>query len=77
MGLGAVLGGVVRRGNYKLIHFYDDDSVELYDLIGDQGEKKNLVETKPELAAELKAELAQWLKESGAKMPFVPAKESE
>ena len=71
------LGGVVRRGNYKLIHFYDDDSVELYDLIGDQGEKKNLVETKPELAAELKAELAQWLKESGAKMPFVPAKESE
>ena len=70
------LGGVVRRGNYKLIHFYDDDSIELYDVVADQGEKKNLTKSKPKLAAELKAELMQWLKESGAKMPFVPAKKS-
>jgi arylsulfatase A-like enzyme len=67
---------VVRRGNYKLIHFYDDDSIELYDVVADQGEKKNLTKLKPKLAAELKAELMQWLKESGAKMPFVPAKKS-
>jgi arylsulfatase A-like enzyme len=68
------LGGVVRSGNYKLIHFYDDDSIELYDVVADQGETKNLAGSKPELAAELKAGLAQWLKESGAKMPFVPSK---
>ena len=70
------LGGVVRRGNYKLIHFYDDDSIELYDVVADQGEKKNLTKSKPKLSAELKTELAQWLKESGAKMPFVPEKDS-
>ena len=68
------LGGAVRRGNYKLIHFYDDDSIELYDVVEDQGEKKNLADSKPELAVELRSDLAQWLKDSGAKMPFVPSK---
>ena len=66
----------MRRGNYKLIHFYDDDSIELYDVVADQGEKKNLTKSKPKLSAELKTELAQWLKESSAKMPFVPEKDS-
>jgi arylsulfatase A-like enzyme len=70
------LGGVVRCGNYKLIHFYDDDSIELYDVVADQGEKKNLARTKVKLAANLKNELAKWLKKSGAKMPFVPEKKS-
>ncbi|HAN83247.1 MAG TPA: N-acetylgalactosamine-6-sulfatase, partial [Verrucomicrobiales bacterium] len=68
--------GVVRRGNYKLIHFYDDNSIELYDVVADQGENKNLAGTKLKLAADLKNELAKWLKESGAKMPFVPKTKS-
>ena len=34
------LGGAVRDGKYKLIEWYDDGSVELYDLEDDIGEKK-------------------------------------
>jgi arylsulfatase A len=65
------LGGAIRKGDYKLIHFYDDDSVELYDVVADQGEKNNLAPSKPKLAQEMREELGRWLKESGAKMPYV------
>jgi hypothetical protein len=33
---------------------------ELYDLASDQGETKNLVETKPDVAAELEKQLRSW-----------------
>ncbi|MEJ6642663.1 MAG: sulfatase [Akkermansiaceae bacterium] len=64
------LGGAIRKGKYKLIRFYDDDSVELYDLEADPGEKKDLAGANPEKARELRAELNRWLQESGAKMPM-------
>ncbi|MEM7384627.1 MAG: sulfatase [Verrucomicrobiota bacterium] len=67
------LGGAIRKGSYKLIQFYDNDSVELYDVITDRGEKKNLAESRPDLTAALRSELGQWLKASGAKMPYLPA----
>ena len=66
------LAGAVVKGKHKLIRFYDDDSIELYDLKEDIGEKNNLAKSKPELAKEMRAELDQWLKESGAKMPYQP-----
>ena len=67
------LGGAIRKGSHKLIQFYDDDSVELYDVVTDPGEKKNLAESQPELTAALRSQLRQWLKASGAKMPFAPS----
>ncbi|MGY8770654.1 MAG: sulfatase [Pirellulales bacterium] len=63
------LGGAIRRGNYKLIKFYDDNSIELYDLSNDIGEKKNLANNKPKVAKRLQQQLEQWLLDNNAKMP--------
>ncbi len=64
------LAGAIRKGDFKLIQFYDDDSVELYNLKSDLGEKTDLAAAQSEKAKTLKEELGQWLKESGAKMPI-------
>lgn len=63
------LGGAIRMGDYKLIEFYDDNSVELYNLVDDLSETRDLAAEMPDKAAEMKAMLDQWLTSSGAKMP--------
>jgi arylsulfatase A-like enzyme len=63
------LGGAIRKGDYKLINFYDDDSVELFDVVNDLSEEHDLSEELPEKAAEMKADLKAWLESSGAMMP--------
>ena len=63
------LGSALREGPYKLIQFYDDDSLELYDLRSDIGEQHNLAATSPEIAARLADKLHRWLRESDAKLP--------
>jgi arylsulfatase A-like enzyme len=64
------LGSAVRQGDYKLIKWYDDGSVELYNLVNDLGEQKNLAEQKPKLARYLEMKLDNWLKENDAKYPI-------
>ena len=59
----------VRDGDWKLIEFYEDDRLELYNLKADLGEKNNLAKSNAAKATELKAKLDQWRKEVGAKMP--------
>ena len=66
---GAFPGAAVRLGDYKLIEFFEDNHAELYNLRRDLGEKKNLAEAKPEKAAELRALLHAWQKETGARFP--------
>ncbi len=51
------MGGVVRRGNYKLIHFYDDDSIELYDVVSDQGEKKESNQVEAEVSGRVESRI--------------------
>ena len=63
------LGSAIRMGDYKLIEFFDDNSVELYNLKKDIGEKHDLARGKPELAATMRKRLHDWRKENGAKMP--------
>ena len=63
------LGGAIRQGDDKLILWYDDDSVELYDLGEDIGETTDLSRTLPDKAKTLKARLKSWLESSGARMP--------
>ncbi len=63
------LGGAIREGDYKLIEYYDDGSVELYNLKQDIGERIDLSGKKPHVAQSMKTKLDQWLRESGAKMP--------
>ena len=62
-------GGAVRAGRYKLIEFYEDDHVELYDLGKDIGETTDLAEKMPEKAAELRGMLHEWRKSVDARMP--------
>jgi len=66
---GGFPGGAVRRGDYKLIANYTDDSIELYNLKDDIGEKNDLAEKMPKKAAKLKAMLEKWRKDVDAKMP--------
>ena len=61
--------GVVRAGDWKLMEFFEDDRVELYNLRDDIGEQRNLAEKRPDRAKELRSRLATWRKEVGAKMP--------
>ena len=59
----------VRAGRYKLLRFFEDDHVELYDLAADLGESTDLAAKLPAKAAELRKMLDDWLKSVGAKMP--------
>jgi arylsulfatase A len=65
----SVPAGAIRNGDYKLIEFYDDQHVELYNLREDIGESNNLVDAMPDKASELQQQLADWRKSVGAEMP--------
>ncbi len=54
---------VVRSGDYKLIDFFGDNEIELYNLKKDPGEHNNLADRMPEKKAELQALLEEWKKE--------------
>lgn len=59
----------VRLGDYKLIKWYETDSLELYNLSTDLAEKENLLEQFPEKGAQLHQKLLDWLEEINAAMP--------
>jgi arylsulfatase A-like enzyme len=61
--------GAIRRGNWRLIEFYDDRPLELYNLNDDSGERTNLAESSPELVSSLRQELHAWLRAVDAQMP--------
>ncbi|MGE5609688.1 MAG: sulfatase [Bacillota bacterium] len=62
-------GGAVRCGDYKLIEWYENGAMELYNLREDLGERRNLVGSMTEKAEELRGMLRQWRAEVGAQMP--------
>ena len=59
----------IRRGDHKLIVFFNDGRRELYDLKEDVGEEENLAGRMPELADELHRELKAWWEEVDARFP--------
>lgn len=61
--------GSIREGDYKLIEYFEEGDLELYNLKEDIGEKNNLAETMPEKATALRKKLAAWRKSVNAKMP--------
>jgi arylsulfatase A-like enzyme len=66
---GATPYGAIRSGDFKLIEFYNDMRVELYDIKNDIGEQRDLVKAQPKLVEELRARLHAWRREVGAQMP--------
>jgi arylsulfatase A-like enzyme len=61
--------GSVRLGDFKLIEWYEDMSVELYDLKNDLGERHNLAKANSAKAAALTQLLHDWRKQVNAQMP--------
>lgn len=59
-------GGAVRKGRYKLIEFFEDSRLELYDLESDIGESINLASDLPAKTEELHRDLKQWRSAVGA-----------
>jgi arylsulfatase A len=66
---GAMPYGAIRSGDYKLIEFFNDMHVELYNLRTDISEKTDLAASDPAKVAELRTRLHDWRKEVGAQMP--------
>jgi arylsulfatase A-like enzyme len=61
--------GAVRQGDWKLIEFFEDGKIELYNLKDDLGEKNNLTETMSEKTEELHRTLIEWRKSVDAPVP--------
>lgn len=68
-------GGAIRAGDWKLIEFFEDDRLELYNLKDDIGERRNLAQERSEKAFELHDMMTAWRDEVGAKMPVKAAKQ--
>lgn len=60
---------MIRKGDWKLIHYWEDGKDELYNLKEDVGEKKDLAAENPLKAKELRLELDKYLKSVNAKYP--------
>lgn len=60
---------IIRDGDWKLIHYYEDGRDELYNLANDKGEQSNVAEANPDRVASLRKRLDEWLSETGARMP--------
>jgi arylsulfatase A len=62
--------GAVRDGPFKLLEFYEDGKLELYNLHQDPGEQKDLAPSMPAKARELHAKLIRWRQSiPGLQMP--------
>jgi arylsulfatase A-like enzyme len=66
---GGAPGGAVREGDFKLIEFYEDNRVELYNVKNDPGEHRDLAAQMPAKAAELRRKLDAWRRSVNAVMP--------
>ena len=61
--------GAVREGDWKLIEWYEDGQLELYNIRHDLSERYNLASLLPEKARELLGKLSAWREELGAVQP--------
>ena len=69
----ATPSSAIRAGRYKLVEFFEDGGrVELYDLVADPGERRDLAATQPDIARELAARLRTWQRDTSAALPAGP-----
>lgn len=60
---------IIRSGDWKMIHYWEDGRDELYNLAADIGEQNDLAQTESEKTKHLRAKLDKWLNDVGAVMP--------
>jgi arylsulfatase A-like enzyme len=66
---GGTPGCSIRMGDHKLIEFFEDGRVELYDLRHDASEERDLSAAEPDLARAMRGMLTDWRQQVGAKVP--------
>lgn len=66
---GGTPGSSVRSVNYKLIEFFEDQGVELYDLSSDPSERYDLSRNLPEVVSRLRGMLHRWRTSLEAAIP--------
>lgn len=74
---GSAPASAVRAGDYKLIEFYEDNHVELYNLKNDISEKNDLSDKMPEKTAHFRKMLHDWKKSVNAQLPTSKIEEAE
>ncbi|MFH6604535.1 sulfatase [Maribacter algicola] len=60
---------IIREGKWKLIHYWEDGTEELYDLASDVGEQRNVIKEHADVAKTLSKKLFDWLTSVNANMP--------
>jgi len=65
-------GAAMRAGDWKLIEYFEDGQLELYNLADDLSETKNLASAMPEKTGELHNMMLTWRKELNAPVPTKP-----
>ena len=63
---------MIVKGKWKLIQFYEYDTIQLYNIEDDISEKTDLSTAQPEVAKALLEELKGWVSEAGAPIPKTP-----
>ncbi|MBZ0254833.1 sulfatase [bacterium] len=66
---GATPYGAIRKGDWRLVEFYEDGRLELYNLKNDIGEKFNLASLNIRKRDELHKQLVEWRQSVNAQMP--------
>lgn len=61
--------GLIQMGPWKLMEFFEDHRLELYNLADDIGETQNLAVEMPDKAREMHAKMIAWREKIGAPMP--------
>jgi len=71
--------GLIQSGDWKLMEFFEEGRLELYNLRDDLGESRNLATDQPDKAKELHEKMKAWRERIGAPMPVanVPSAEAE
>jgi arylsulfatase A-like enzyme len=65
----AVPSSMIIKGKWKAIHYFENNSIELYNVEDEPGEAKDLSAKYPEVTAKLAKELHQWQADTKAIIP--------
>jgi len=62
-------GGAVRFGDYKLLEYFENNTVQMFNLREDIGEQNDISQTEPEIRERLRELLHSWREDVNAQMP--------
>ena len=60
---------IVQQGDWKLIQYFEDGRLELYNIVDDIGEQNDQFQNQPKLAQQMADQLQSWLQGVDATMP--------